>query len=268
MKNIYSPFTFCLVLLSLLSLSSCRSYKELILFRNAQADSLIQVLPPSATEYRIRPGDILYVSIKTLNEDVNKLFNPEARMEQQASYQQTQQYASPEGAYLNGYDVDSLGMLNLPFMGKMYVAGHTQVEIESIVQKKADEFLKDAIVKVKLLNYKVTLLGEVRSPGVYYYYGDNLTLTEALAMAGGHTDLSNINEVMIVRPSDRGNKSYRIDLSSTKAYAEEAFYLKPNDYVFVSPDKFKSIYLTAPAYSFFFSIVSFSLSILALIGVF
>jgi len=173
--------------------------------------------------------------------------------------------SSDVGAYLNGYAVDTAGMLNLPYMGKIPVAGFTQSEIEGIVQQRADEFLKDAIVKVRLLSYKVIMLGEVGSPGVYYYYGNNLTLLEALAMAGGHSDVSNIERIMVVRHTDQGNKTFMLDLSSIQAYSSEAFYLKPDDYVYVEPAKIKSIQLTAPAYGFFFGIVGFALSIIGLI---
>ncbi|HRZ20316.1 MAG TPA: polysaccharide biosynthesis/export family protein [Bacteroidales bacterium] len=262
MKNIFQSFVWCLVLVSLFS---CRSYKELIYFRDAQPDSLITVLPPEATEYLIQPGDILYISIKTLNEDVNRIFNPAGGLGSQSSSSSAENVNTPSGSYMNGYEVDKDGFLNLPFMGKMRVAGFKQNEIEEIVQQKANEFLKDAIVKVKLVNYKVIILGEVGSPGVYYYFGNHLTVLEALAMAGGNSDQANLKKVMVFRNTDTGKKSFMLDLSSVMAYTSEAYYLQPDDYVFLSPDRIKSIQLTAPAYSFFFGIVSFTISILALI---
>ena len=110
-------------------------------------------------------------------------------------------------------------------------------------KKKADEFLKDAIVKVKLLNFKITVSGEVRNPGDYYNYNNSITILEALALANGNTDFATIKSVMVVRPIPEGRKTYMLDLSSKNVYLSDAFYLQPNDFVIVQPDKYKNFQL-------------------------
>ena len=131
-------------------------------------------------------------------------------------------------------------------LGKIHVGGVALSNVEAIVQKKADEFLKDAIVKVKLLNYKITVAGEVRNPGAYYNYNNSINIMEALALASGNTDFATIKNVMVIRSFPEGKKTYYLDLSSKNAYLSEAFYLQPDDYIIVQPDKYKNFQFEYP----------------------
>ena len=218
-------------------------------------------LAENVTQHLIKPGDVLYISIKSINPDVNAIFNPEEGSALQSS-QSYQKFVTPQGAYLYGFEVNSAGDLSLPILGKIQVAGIPQQKIEELVQQKADIYLKDAMVKVKLLNFKVTVLGEVRTPGVYYNYNNTFTVLEAMAMANGNTDYASIKKIMVVRPGSDGNTSYIIDLSSKSMFLSEAFYLHPNDYVLVQPDKRKNLQLNSQAYSMLLSSISVMLAVL------
>jgi polysaccharide export outer membrane protein len=232
--------------------------------KDVSNNETIRALADTVTEYVIKPGDILYVSIKSMNAEVNALFNPESNMEMQ-SYNSFQKYVTPQGAYLYGFEVDEKGMLTLPHLGDIPVAGNRQSKIEGIVQERADQYLKEADVKVKLLNYKITVLGEVKNPGVYYNYNNNFTVLEALAMANGNTDFANINKVMIIRPRPDGKKAILLDLSLKESWLSEGFYLHPNDYVFVEPVKQKNFQLNSQAYSMLISSLSMLLAVLGFI---
>jgi len=252
--------------LILVTLFSCRSSQELIYLKDAAENETIKGLPLQTTEHILKSGDILYVSIKTMNLEVNALFNPESNMESNtATGQGFQKYTTPSGAYLYGFEIDPEGNVKLPMLGNIKVAGVTVSKAEPIVQKKADEFINDAIVKVKLLNFKITVMGEVRNPGVYYNYNNSLTAIESLAMASGNTDFASIKKVMIVRPTADGNKSFLLDLSSKDIYLSEAFYLQPNDIVIVQPDKHKNFQLNSQAYSLMFSSFSLMLAVLGFV---
>jgi len=252
-------------LFSLLAVFSCRSTKELVYLKDVAQNEVIKGLPTQTTQHLLETGDILYVSIKSTNNDVNLLYNPESTMETNVGGQSYLKFTTPSGAYLYGFEIDKEGDLKLPMLGKLKVVGHTQSEIEQIVQKKADESLKDAIVKVKLLNFKITVMGEVRNPGVYYNYNNSINLIEALAMANGNTDYATIKDVMVVRPSAEGNKTYMLDLTSKDVYLSEAFYLHPNDNVIVRPDKHKNVQLNSQAYSLVLSSVSVMVTVLGFI---
>ena len=253
------------VLFSLATMFSCRSSQELIYLKDAADKDLISGLPVKTTEHILREGDILYVSIKTMNAEVNLLYNPESNMEGNATSQGYQKFTTPSGAYLYGFEVDPEGFVKLPMLGNIKVAGVAVSKVEPIFQKKADEFITDAIVKVKLLNFKITVAGEVRSPGVYYNYSNTITVIEALAMAGGNTDFASIKNIMVVRKTAQGNQSYKLDLSSKNIYASEGFYLHPNDYIIVQPDKYKNFQLNSQAYSLMFSSLGMLLAVLGFV---
>lgn len=253
-----------LAILFLVLLFSCRSSQDLIYLMDAGNKETIRGLPVEKTEYVLKSGDILYVSIKSMNPEVNILFNPETNMEV-ATFSSFQKFLTPSGAYLYGFEIDQNEEIELPMFGKIKVAGLPLSELEPAIQKKADEFLNDAIVKAKLLNFKITVLGEVRIPGTYYNYNNSITVIEAIAMATGNTDFASIKNVMIVRSVPEGRKTYMLDLSSKNIYASEAFYLQPDDYVIVQPDKYKNFQLNSQAYSLIFSSLSILLAVLGFI---
>lgn len=254
-----------LLILALVMLFSCRSSKDLIYMKDAAVNNaLIKGLPSESIEHILKPGDILYVSIKSMNVEVNALFNPESNMEGPTS-QGYMKYSTPSGAYLYGFEIDPSGIIKLPMLGNLKVDGITVSQAETIVQKKADEFINDAIVNVKLLNFMITVMGEVRNPGVYYNYKNSITVLEALAMANGNTDFAAIKKVMVVRPGVDGNHSYMLDLSTKDSFLSDAFYLRSNDYVIVQPDRYKNFQLNSQAYSLIFSSLSMLLAVLGFV---
>ena len=260
MKN-YLSLSFILVFLFLFS---CRSSQELIYINDVAQNETVKGLSSQVTDHILGAGDVLYVSIKSTNNDVNMLYNPESTMEVNSGYSY-QKFTTPSGAYLYGFEIDKSGDVKLPMLGNLHVIGMTQSSAELVIQKKADESLKDAIVKVKLLNFKITVMGEVRNPGVYYNYNNSINLVEALAMASGNTDYATIKDVVVVRPTPEGNKTFMVDMTSKNMYLSEAFYLHPNDNVIVRPDKHKNVQLNSQAYSLFLSSTSVLVTVLGFI---
>ena len=240
---------------------SCRSTQELVYMNDIKSNETIKGLSSQITDHILTSGDVLYVSIKSNNNDVNMLYNPESTMEANSGYSY-QKFTTPSGAYLYGFEIDKSGDVKLPMLGNLHVIGQTQTGAEQIIQKKADETLKDAIVKVKLLNFKITVMGEVRNPGVYYNYNNSINVIEALAMAAGNTDYASIKNVVVIRPSIDGNKTFMLDMTSKNIYMSEAFYLHPNDNIIVQPDKHKSVQLNSQAYSLFLSSTSVLVTVL------
>jgi len=251
---------FLIILISILF--SCRNSKELIYLNDTSNNEILKGI---SQDYFLKIGDILYVSIKSMNPEVNTLFNPESNMEVGGGRDGSQRYTTPSSAYLYGFEIDPDGNLKLPMLGKIHLLGTPISQVEGIVQKKADEFLNDAIVKVKLLNFKITVTGEVRSPGTFYNYNNSISVIEAIALANGNTDFASIKNVMVVRSYPEGSKTYSLDLSSKKIYSSEAFYLQPNDYIIVQPDKYKNFQLNSQAYSLMFSSISILLAVLGFV---
>jgi len=220
-------------------------------------------LPQEKPDYIIKPDDNLYVNIKSTNPEVNSLFNlGESRGPSATTYQMFGQLALQ---YLNGYQVDPDGTINLPIMGKIKVSGLTPKEAEKHVQQRTDEYLKDAVVSVKLLSYKVTVLGEVRNPGIYYNYNSSLTVLEAVGMATGINDFAKVSSVLVVRPTENGSQSFRLNFNEKDMMLSEGYYLQPNDVVYVEPDRFKNVQLNATTYTLFLSSVTAILALLAIV---
>ena len=255
-----------LILMSLIiviGLISCRSNKDLVYMQDADAEILAPDFVISAPEYKIKTNDNLFVSIISLNSEINQLYNPAQSIGSQQGNQQL--YSQLPDQYLNGYLVDSQGNISLPIIGNVGVAGLSQAEAQAKVQEHADEYLKDASVKVKLLNFRVSVMGEVTSPGVYYNYNSNLTILEAISMANGITDHAQIKRILVIRNSNKQSKTYRVDLSSKNILKSEAFFLQPNDVVYVEPHKIKSTDMNSNIYSLLLSTVSTAVLITSLI---
>jgi len=238
-----------------LFLSSCRTNKDLVYLNNTKDQEMLEGLPGTVSEYIIKTNDNLYVDIQSMSPEVNVLFNPsKAGNSIQSGTQQN--YGQLSGQYLNGFQVDLSGDVTLPIIGKVALAGNSLKQAREIIQAKADQYLKEATVKVKLLSFKVTVLGEVKNPGVYYNYNNQMTVLDGISMASGVTDYGRIQKVLVLRPTDKGSKTFRLDLTNKQFLSSEAFFLQPNDVVYVEPDKYKNVKLNSPVYSLFLSTIS------------
>ncbi|HZW39133.1 MAG TPA: polysaccharide biosynthesis/export family protein [Ignavibacteriaceae bacterium] len=252
MKN--NCFTILMVLTALL-VSSCRSSKDFTLFQDLTKNQQIPNSSANLQEYKVRPYDNLYINIKTLNPDVNKLFDAsESTTSYSAGTQQM--YGDYVSQYINGYQVDSIGSVTLPIIGNISVAGLTLKQIQERVQKRSLEFLKDPAVKVKLLSFKININGEVRNPGVYYSYNERMNILEAISMANGLTDNALINKAIVVRETPKGSSTYNIDLTSKNLLTSEVYYLQPNDLIYIKPGRNKHVELNATSYSLFLTTVT------------
>jgi len=243
------------LLLLAMALYSCKTSEDMAYLKDMTDQELQDHVPQKPVEYRIRPNDILYVKILTMNPEINMLFN-QSQSSQYSSVGTQQMYGDLTSQYLNGSIVDLKGEITLPILGNIKMEGLTIAEAQAAVNKKAGEQLKEYTVQVKLLSFKYTLVGEFRSPGIYYNYNNNITILEAISRAGGITDYGKINNLMVVRTTPAGYKSYLIDLASEKILTSEAFYLQPDDVIYARPDKNKNIALNAVTYSLLLSSIT------------
>lgn len=242
------------VLLVLLGLGACKTTKDLVYLRDVEGNEVQVSDTMVVPEYKIKTNDNLYVTIQSLDPEVNQLFMPSQGMNSTGGTQQM--FGTQSAQYLNGYLVNNAGKITLPILGDVGVAGLTAGEAQGVIQKKSNEYLKNATVKVKLLSYKVTVMGEVKNPGVYYNYNNSLTVLEAVSMANGITDYARINKVLVLRNTAKGSTTYRLDLSSKKLLSSKAFFLQPNDVVYVEPDKYKNVKLNSPLYALMLSSIT------------
>jgi polysaccharide biosynthesis/export protein len=238
------------LLLLLIMVFSCTSQQKLAYLNNLPKTTEPQYFPYDMPDYKVQYRDILYIDVKTLT--------PEGSIEnvlQGSNWNQN--YIQGEASqYIIGYSVDKSGKILLPVIGQIDVGGKILPEIRKIVQNKVDSVFNHAYVDVKLLSFKYTVLGEVRTPGTFMNYNDYLTVLEAIGRAGGVDDYGRRDRVLIVRSTKTGSQTYRINLQDKSLLSSEAYFLMPNDVVIVEPEKHKVFNMNLPTVSFAISTVT------------
>jgi polysaccharide export outer membrane protein len=201
-------------------------------------------------EYRLKGGDILFIQLVTHSPEISQAFNNPTGVQFIGSGR------DESSLYLSGYTITEDGYVNLPFLGDAQVKGLTMNEARKVIQERTETMYKDAMVIVKLASFKVTFVGEVRRPGSIRNFNDNLNIFEAIAAVGDISENGDRRNVLVVRPTHEGNKTYRLDLSDKSVLASEAFYLLPNDVVIVEPIGNKVFQMNVPYITLGFSTLS------------
>lgn len=221
----------------------------MIYLQNVDSSSAENFFPKVQPEYKIQSQDILFIRILTLNRDVSDLINS-------TPTSTSNLYNNEASMYIFGYNVSDSGYVELPVLGKVYVAGKTLDGAKEALSKQAAVYLKDATVIVKLISFKYSVFGEVMRPGVFYNYNNQLTVLEAISEAGNLTDYANRKKVLVIRPTPKGTKTFRLDLTNKNILSSDGFYLLPNDMVYIEPIKSKTFRLNLPTISLFLTSVS------------
>lgn len=228
--------------------ASCNRRSQLLYMRNI--DETMDVPFATPPSYKLGVGDILHIQLVTHSPEISMAFN------NPTGIQYMSQGRDESSLYLSGYTVNPDGYVQLPFLGEAQVKGLTLDEARTIIQQKTNALYRDASVIVKLASFKVTLVGEVRRPGVIKNYNDNLNIFEAIAAVGDITENGDRQKVLVVRPTSEGNKTYRLNLADKSAFASEGFYLLPNDVVIVEPIGNKVFQMNIPYITLTFTSIS------------
>jgi polysaccharide export outer membrane protein len=224
-------------ILVLLLAASCTSQQKLAYLSNLPETGGEETFTMEIPDYKLQPRDVLYITIKAMTPDGSiKDFLSSAIGGQGISYEQGE-----GGGYLSGYEVNSEGNVILPVAGEIKVTGLTLEKTRKMLQEKIGNVFKDATVECKLLSFKFTVIGEVRAPGSYINYNNYLTVMEAIGRAGGMSDYGRRDKVLVVRPTEKGTRTYNLNLQDKNLLASEAYFLLPNDVVIVEPVKTKDL---------------------------
>ncbi|HVW62057.1 MAG TPA: polysaccharide biosynthesis/export family protein [Puia sp.] len=231
--------SFC-ALCFIASLTSCMSAKQLTYLRDVTPNQTIKGAPKPPPVYKIRVGDNLFVSITSQDPDMNKIIDPANGNQNNLSYEGASVRA------LNGNIVHADGTIQLQMLGKVPVEGKTISEAEDQVRLAAKDYLKEVAVKVRVLTYKITVVGEVKMPGVFYNYNNYITIFDAIGLAQGTTDFAKLADVLVVRNTPTGSRTYSLNLNSKTSLASDAYYLQPGDVVLIQPAKNKGLQQKLP----------------------
>lgn len=208
------------------------SSKITYLNENESTEWDISPVPP---KHHLEVGDIILVRVISRNEESNSLFNLEANTNS------NNQKLTAANMYLNGFTITQEGTIDIPNVGDVFVLNQTLEQAEATISLKAEEFLINPFVIVKLANFQFTVLGEINVPGNYPVYKEGITIYDAIAMAGGINDYGNLKKVKIVRSEKNKKKVYSIDLTSSNILKSDFFYLRNNDLIYIQPLRFKGL---------------------------
>ncbi|MDR1782980.1 MAG: polysaccharide biosynthesis/export family protein, partial [Dysgonamonadaceae bacterium] len=168
---------------------------------------------------------------------------------------------------LLGYLVDEKGEINFPVVGKIMVAGFTKSEIVNMIQEKLAKYIEEpVVVNLRLINYKVTVLGEVNRPGNFTITDEKVSIPEALALAGDLTIYGDRHQVLLMRTDNGQKEFYTLDLTNPAIVFSPLYFLKQNDILYISPNKAKAGNATySQAVPMIISLVGVALTITSII---
>jgi len=239
--------------------ASCIPQKKMLYMQvKNDSDTLTSFNNERKIDYRVQPGDNLYIRVVTLDEKTTLLLNP-------LSSGTSTNIGSDASVYLNSYNVNEAGYLDFPMTGEILVKNLTIDEVKTLLQDKLQLYMKEFVVIVKLVNYNITLLGEVKRPGQYKVYQDNINIFEAVSMSGDLTDFANRNKVAIIRQNKTGSEVVYVDMTKRDILLSEYYYLKPNDIVYVQPVKGKQFTFANFPYAIVFGFISSTILVLSYI---
>jgi polysaccharide biosynthesis/export protein len=240
-----------------LLLSSCLSQKRVMLLQDKKSkDVQVSFTNKKKSSYQIQTGDHLYIRIYSMDPKTSKFFQSDLP-----------QLMNPTYLYLNSYMVDNEGYVNISVIDRIFVKGMTIEEVKNKIQKTLNDYFKETTVSVKLVNFQVSVIGEVNNPGNFTIDKDQINVLQAISMAGGLKDFGNNKKITLVRQTLKGSDIYYLDLSDKKILESDYFYLLPNDLIYVEPLKAKTYLFSQFPYGLVFSTISIALTLLVYLKV-
>jgi polysaccharide export outer membrane protein len=221
-------YTYLLLIFLSIFTSACSSKRNLTYFKDLVRDSSYSIAKTDV-EYFIKKGDILYISVSSEDIESTAIFN----LPNSGGSNNNQFTNSP------GYLVDETGNINFPKAGQVQASGKSKTVLKSELEKILTSYLKNPIVTIRNINYKVTLLGEVARPGTFTTPNERMSLLEALSQAGDLTDFGRRDNVLLIREIGNKQQYFRLNLNDRSSIKNEFYYLQPNDVLYVEPIKSK-----------------------------
>lgn len=228
---------FFLSALILLSATACDTGKNVIYLQDIDPETTGTV--DSEHSITIQPKDMLSIIITCKDPKLSAMFNLPS-----VSYQSGSEITAGETSSqkLMGYVVDEKGYIDFPLLGRIKVSGLNRWQLQDKIKNEISSrnLLKDMIVTVEFMNFKISILGEVKNPGSYTIEGDKVTILEAISMAQDLTIYGKRDNVYVIREDGGERTTYKLDLRSTNLFESPAYYLKQNDIVYVQPNKVRA----------------------------
>ncbi|WP_422104560.1 polysaccharide biosynthesis/export family protein [Winogradskyella sp.] len=223
---------FLILFLAIVTLTSCGSRKNIVYFQDEPISDIITSEPKQLI---YKPDDILTINVSALDPETVVPFNLTLVAGGLNNNPLNAQGGLQQQTYLIDYD----GNIEFPVLGTLKVAGLTRTELTDMLTQKISEYAKNPIVNVRLANFTVTILGEVRNPGTFTIQDERITVLEALGLADDLTIFGKRKNVLLIREVDGKKKFAKIDLTSINSVNSPVYYLQQNDVIYVEPNTAK-----------------------------
>jgi polysaccharide export outer membrane protein len=211
-------------LLLITTIFSCTTKKDILYFQDIEKNSKNEKITFNTT--KIQFNDILYIKVTAFDNDATVPFN--------IPYQSLD-------TKLTGYLVDYNGNISFPVLDEIRVEGKTNSEVETIIKDLLvkEKLLKDPTVSVRVVNKKITILGQVSSPGTYEFSEENITLLQAIGRAGDIAIDGKRKNILIIREENGIRTNTTIDITKTDWFNSPYYYIKQNDVIYITPNERK-----------------------------
>ena len=221
--RIFRVYVYCFTLISFfLMFSSCITNRDMEYLRNSKEITIDY----KNYEYQLQEGDLISIQVSTRTQQQHDFFNKEETSNSQLMV---------HNPYLYGYIIKEGGMLELPTVGEVKASGFTLRELESIIQQIMVPYFETPVVKLNIINFEISVLGEVNSPGSFKIVKPNPDLLYAISIASGFTSLANRKRVKIIRTNYNQKRIFFLDLTDSSVLQNPDFYIHPNDVIYIEP---------------------------------
>ncbi len=222
-QRFFPRFYKAVAVIMMIFMVSCVPTRQLTYFNDL--DDLAEPGVNPRLQKLIMPFDKLYIKVISIDPQTNQIFGT------------TEEIRNGSSNGILGYLVDEAGNVNFPFVGNINVVSLTTAQAADKIEKALSDYVAKTSVSVKYIDNQVTVMGEVRSQGVYPFIQDKLNIYEAIGLGGGLTQYGDRRKIILIR--NEGNKivHYRLDLSNSKIATKDYYYILPNDVIIVEPLK-------------------------------
>lgn len=224
---IKSQFIFITSLILLFT--SCTYRRKLVYFQGNLKNETTNI----SYSPTLKPDDIISINIQGMDESTTKPFNLQTSINQNIGGYSSGTPAPP------GYLIDSDGFIDFPILGKVKLGGLSRISAIDTLKKKLNQYVNNPTILIRILNFKVTVLGEVRNPGTFNIPNERVTLLEAIGIAGDLQITGLRKNVLVIREENGKRNEVRIDLTNKDFFNGPYYYLQQNDIVYVEPNRTK-----------------------------
>ena len=209
------------------AMPSCIPYKSVPYFSDLSAETDSARISNYYSDPVIQQNDILKITVSSLDQEVTRLF----------SFNSDERASALSYSTGSNYLVDPDGNIRLPLVGPVKVVGSTTWAIRDTITRLLQPYLKEIVVEIRISSFRIAVVGDVRTPGIYTTQNERITLPEALSLAGDLNITAKRDNVLLVRDENGQRKYIRFDLNKKETFNSPYFYLKSNDLVYVQPGR-------------------------------